>query len=98
MNRNDKIVDENYLDHVRSLACIVPTCGFRPVDPHHLKAVGWREAKRNDYSTVPLCRRHHSEVEQIGMEKFCAKYSIDDLWKDAFYQLCDYLVQQRVEA
>jgi len=96
MNRNDKVTDESYLDYIRSLPCLVPLCRLGEYnngksDPHHLKAVGWREAKRNDYTAVPLCRQHHSEVEQTGMEKFCAKYSIDELWKDALFILVGYL-------
>lgn len=91
MNRNDKIIVEDYLDYVRSLPCLVPLCREGPSDPHHLKAVGWRQGKRNDYTASPLCRQHHSEVEQIGMEKFCAKYGIEDLWKDAFFILVEYI-------
>lgn len=91
MNRNDKIIDEDYLDYVRSLPCSTQLCINSKSDPHHLKAVGWREAKRNDYTVLPLCRQHHSEVEQIGMEKFCQKYQMEDLWKDALYNLAGYL-------
>lgn len=91
MSRNDKIIDESYLNYIRFLSCAVPLCGKNQIDPHHLKAVGWREGKRNDYTAIPLCREHHSEVEQIGTDKFCSKYSIENLWKDAFFILCGWL-------
>jgi len=91
MNRNDKVIDEDYLDYVRAQPCLVPLCREAgPIDPHHLKAVGWREAKRNDFTAIPLCRKHHSEVEQVSRESFCEKYSMEDLWMDAFFILCEW--------
>jgi hypothetical protein len=95
MNRNDKIVDESYLNYIRSLPCLVPLCKKHPADPDHLKARGWREGKRNDYTAIPLCRQHHVERGQIGNVKFCDKHSIGNLWEDAFFILTNYLAKIR---
>lgn len=91
--RDTKIIDEAYLAYVRKLPCLV--CGYTPCDPDHLKARGWREAKRNDYSCIPLCRRHHTERGQYGDTKFCATYQIKNLWEENFYILSEYLWKVR---
>lgn len=96
MNRNAKIIDENYLNYVRLQPCLV--CAKRPVDADHLKARGWEQAKRNDYSAIPLCREHHSERGQIGDVRFCDKYAIGNLWMEVFYLVSGYLAMRRPEA
>lgn len=57
-----------YLDDIRALPCVV--CLEPPrSDPHHLKS-GTGERGMGQRSTdkwaVPLCRRHHEEVEAAG--------------------------------
>ncbi len=89
MSRDTKIVDEAYLAYVRKLPCLV--CSYTPCDPDHLRARGWREAKRNDYSAIPLCRKHHTERGQYGDQKFCATYQIGNLWEECFYILSEYM-------
>lgn len=74
-----KYTNEAHLEYVRKLSCVV--CAKTPVDPHHLQARGTGEHKRNDYFVLPLCREHHSEVEQIGVQRFEKKYAIN-LWKE----------------
>ena len=59
-----------YLAHVRDLGCFC----FDDADSHHLKTKG---SGGSDLTCVPLCRRHHSEIHQIGREKFEKKYSVD---------------------
>src|SRR6185369_1059062 len=88
MNRQTKIVCEEYLKWVRSQPCCV--CGRTPVDPDHLKARGRGEAKRNDFTAIPLCREHHSERDQ-GLEKFQAKYHIN-LWEEVAYCLMQFWI------
>ena len=67
-----------YLDHVRSLPCLI---SGKAADPHHLKAVGAGRKrsteKLEDYMIVPLFRQYHSELEQIGMKKFEEKYKLN---------------------
>lgn len=87
MDRSQKLISEGYLNYVRMQPCLV--CGHRPVDPDHLKARGLRQAKRNDLSAVPLCRKHHTERGQVGNEKFEEKYDVN-LWEEAFYLICDF--------
>ena len=76
-----KTVDEDYLDFVRSLPCLV--CGRKPSDPDHLIARGWREPKRNDLSAVPLCREHHAKRQSMGTAAFNERHRID-LWREAW--------------
>ena len=74
---------DEYLDYLKRQHCVVwvNICAG-PIDPHHLIARGQRESKRNDFTAVSLCRLHHSEVEQIGLESFEEKYRIN-LWREA---------------
>ena len=74
--------------YIRSQVCLVDKVGtikrevdqcYGRVDPHHLSArgMGGRDGGKTDETMVPLCRKHHSEVEQIGVIKFQVKYEID---------------------
>ena len=73
---------EDYKNHVRSLPCVVnrKDCG-RAVDPHHLRHVGLgrnrKVARWEDYTQIPLCRRCHSEQDNIGWLTFEDKYNIN---------------------
>lgn len=82
-----KIINEEYLDYIRSKPCLI--CGIKS-DPHHLIARTWRESKRNDYTAINLCRKHHSEVEQIALSKFESKYHIN-LWKEVALLIINYV-------
>ena len=73
----------DYLDYIRSLPCLI--CG-KPGEPHHLEAVGMgrnrnRELKEH-YTTIPLCRNHHIEIETVGLKAFETKYNVN-LWREA---------------
>ena len=81
-------VDDVYVSYIKDIPCLV--CS-RSSDPHHLKARGWREVKRNDYTCVPLCRIHHTEIETIGMSKFEEGYAIS-MWQEASRLAIEYLV------
>lgn len=58
-----------HLAAIRKLPCCIPDCNKVGCDPHHLKA-GTNERgiglRSSDRWTVPLCRRHHDEVERVG--------------------------------
>ena len=70
-----RVIDEEYLDYIRKQPCLV--CRHDS-DPHHLVT---RKAFGSDYTAIPLCRNHHTEIGW-GIGKFELKYKIN-LWKDA---------------
>jgi hypothetical protein len=76
MPANPKITretDKEYLDYVRSHACLIGILCYGKVEPHHYPTVG---AGGSDYTSVPLCRKHHGEAHQIGRQKFQKKYGL----------------------
>jgi hypothetical protein len=90
----EKVIDEEYKSYIRNLPCAV--CMSTPTDPDHLKARGWREASRNDYTCLPLCRKHHSERGQYGDTKFQELYKIN-LWKEAWQCVVDYFRSKAID-
>jgi len=73
-------LNEVYLSYIRSKPCVV--CGKMGVDPHHLiaRGIGGYKGGWKDFTTIPLCREHHTELEQIGvtrMEKKYEKYQLN---------------------
>jgi hypothetical protein len=82
-----KIIDEEYLSYIRKMPCSV--CTQSPVDPDHLIAQKWKQAFRNDYSALPLCRNHHGERGQYGDSKFQELYAIN-IWKEAWKNVVNY--------
>lgn len=83
-----RIVDEAYLDFVRSLPCCVHrgSCGEER-DAHHLVTRG---AGGSDYTAVPLCRLMHSEYHQVGALAFEAAHGVN-LWQVCAYTLAEYV-------
>ena len=91
-NQKQKSSSKKYLEYIKEKPCLA--WGQRPVDPHHMEAVGMGGANKDgfkDYSCVPLCRFHHSEYHSGGLHYFEAKYQVN-LWKDAFNLLRRYFV------
>ncbi len=61
-------MSEAHLDCIRQLPCCI-CFPLKGGDPHHLKAqTGERGMglRSTDKWAVPICRRHHDEVERIG--------------------------------
>ena len=64
--------------------CLI--CG-RPADIHHLEAIGMgRDRDKVDATfpslrKIPLCRRHHVEIETTGVNHFMEKYLLEDYAK-----------------
>ena len=62
---------EQHLAAIRTLPCVIPGCMICDCDPHHLKS-GPASSERGmgqkatDRWAVPLCRRHHDEVEPLS--------------------------------
>ena len=73
----ERIVDQRFLAHVRSLRCLV--CSHPSPDAHHLQSRG---AGGSDYTCVPLCRAHHQEYHAIGLTRFETKHHRINLWRE----------------
>jgi hypothetical protein len=59
-------------------------CGGRPVDCHHVRArrvLG--EAGDTEANFVSLCRKHHGEAHQVGVEQFWRRYPWLGKFRDA---------------
>ncbi len=69
--------DENYLEYVRSLKCLVLNCNNK-AEAHHTGRHGIG-IKSDDYRAVPLCRKHHTELTAPGKGRrwFEDYYGID---------------------
>lgn len=59
--------------YLNALPCLV--CGRGPSDAAHVKSRGSGGGYRDNL--VPLCREHHTEQHQIGIDTFQMKYNID---------------------
>lgn len=84
-----RYINETYLEYIRKQPCLV--CPNR-AEPHHWKSRG---SGGSDLLCVPVCRSHHRELEQTGINKFCEKYN---KLSNAYFQeeiirlLCGYIV------
>lgn len=50
-----------------------------PVDKHHIKT---RKSGGSDepFNLIPLCRKHHTEIHQIGSVTFIEKYHLQEIF------------------
>jgi hypothetical protein len=76
-------VDTRWLKEIRNQTCLVmyspkATPCIGPVTPAHLRTRG---AGGSDYTSVPLCVRHHGEQEDHTDQWFLENYGIN-LWKE----------------
>lgn len=58
----------------RLMLCAVPTCPRTPCEPAHVLSRG---AGGKDRDVAPLCRWHHREQHQVGMQTFQARHNVD---------------------
>lgn len=65
--------DERYLNFVRKADCCVVGCNHVFAEPHHLRTRG---AGGGDYTAIPLCRVHHSELHHIGPARFEKEHAL----------------------
>jgi len=79
---NQWIECKDYLVFVKGHSCLIGYHCLGPVTPHHLIAVKIGQVDRNDFTAVPLCVKHHGEIEQISLRVFETKYAIS-MWKSA---------------
>lgn len=92
MNRYEKFILPEYLDFIRTKPCVA--CGKRaPTDPDHLIARGWREGKRLDLFTLPLCRKCHSQRHQWGNQKFQEHWQLN-LWEQVARLMAEYMKKE----
>jgi len=64
--------NKTILDKVKEMNCCI--CGsMPPSDPHHIlsRGSGGPDTLKN---LAPLCRQHHTEWHQIGLNKMMSKY------------------------
>ncbi len=67
-----RIVDAELVKKIKQNAvCCV--CRLSPVDAHHLRSRG---ARGDDlpWNLVPLCRKHHNEVHNLGLIEMCRRH------------------------
>ena len=70
-SKQKRIVNTAMIESLKELTCYI--CGYHIVDVHHLnsKGSGGDDIENN---LITLCRKHHSELHQIGLKKFSWKY------------------------
>ncbi len=71
--RSGREESPEFLGFVRLFLCATPGCDADS-HAHHLKSRG---AGGSDFTAVPLCWFHHSEIHQLWRDRFEAKYSVD---------------------
>ena len=85
---------EDYKNHVRKLPCLI--CGHGS-DSHHLFSIGMgrdrTKPKWEDFTVMPLCREHHTELHQTGMTKFSKGWQIH-LYKEALKILAKWIFNE----
>lgn len=67
-----RYVSEAYKVFIREQPCLI--CGRR-AEPHHQVSRG---AGGSDLDCLPFCRKHHTQVEQMGKTKFHAAYTEEE--------------------
>ena len=74
--------DHNYHNfvfmHFKYCQCLI--CKQYANEVHHVEKVarvGGRKYDRYDLERMPLCTKHHSEVESIGEKTFNKKYALE---------------------
>lgn len=88
--KHPRIEDKAYLEFIRHEPCLVCEKGFYLkmlalsfiIDPHHpeLTKFGGNlggNVKADDKKAMPICRGHHTELGNLGEERFYKKYGID---------------------
>ena len=66
-----RIVNKELLQDYRGKPCLI--CRSMNSDPHHIRPVS-NFGPDKDWNLIPLCRSHHSEIHQIGLNSFVVKY------------------------
>jgi hypothetical protein len=77
MQKPKRIKDKKLTDSYHSKRCIA--CNSVGAEGHHLttRAAGGSD---EEFNLIPLDRKCHSEVHQIGLSKFSIKYKTVEKW------------------
>ena len=83
---SDLMSNDKYFIYKSTINRICVVCGAKNADLAHYQAVG-RGRNRNKIDhygnkVLSLCRNHHTEQHQIGMDSFNKKYHLTDSWLD----------------
>lgn len=66
--------DKDYIEYIKANCCLVGILCAGDTVHHHTKTKG---SGGSDFSCVPLCVKHHTEVHSIGTKTFQEKYNLD---------------------
>lgn len=76
--KSKRIIDPKLLERKRKQPCVIcRSCGGS--DPHHVKSKG-SGGDDLDTNVISLCRKHHTEIHAIGMNRFSEKYVEVSVW------------------
>lgn len=77
--KRKRIRDPKLLAEIKKRPCLV--CSMGPCDPaHHVsRGAGGDDTEAN---VAPLCRAHHREQHDIGIETFTEKYRAYRAWRE----------------
>lgn len=86
LSKPRRVVDEDYLEHLRGERCI--TCGAPPrSDPSHLHSRG---AGGSDFTAASQCRSCHSLFHAMGPTRFMERTGTNP-WREQSAQVVAYL-------
>ncbi|WP_394856764.1 putative HNHc nuclease [Staphylococcus saprophyticus] len=81
---SDLMSNDNYFIYKSTINRICVICGAKNADLAHYQAVGrGRNRNKMDHygnKVLALCRNHHTEQHQIGMNTFNSKYHLHNSW------------------
>ncbi|MEX6346764.1 putative HNHc nuclease [Staphylococcus ureilyticus] len=91
--------NDKYFVYKSTINRICVVCGSKNADLAHYQAVG-RGRNRNKIDhygnkVLALCRKHHTEQHQIGMDSFNKKYHLTDSWLEVDEKLNKMLKGER---
>lgn len=92
---SDLMKDDKYFIYLSTINRTCVICGRKFSDLAHRYAVGrGRNRKEIDHygnEVLALCRNHHNEQHQIGIDTFNAKYHLENSWVPVNERLNDML-------
>lgn len=97
---SDLLSNDKYFIYKSTISRLCVICGAPNSDLAHRYAVG-KGRNRNkinhtDNQVLALCRKHHTEQHQIGMDTFNNKYHLKDSWVDVDEKLNKMLRGEKV--
>lgn len=73
LSKPKRYTSKKYIAFIKSKSCLISRT--RNPDPHHYYSRG---SFGSDLSCIPLSRKHHAELEQIGESRFLKKYNLPE--------------------